>query len=116
MLFRSLSMKEDNDDVDIVARATVTLEVTKDGKFVGIMNPDKRIYRNFEKQQFAEVSTIPSLGDELYATLLGFTGEEKASFKISVNPLVNWVWIGGTFMCLFGFLLLRRTPRSGEGR
>ena len=111
-----LSMKEDNDDADIVARATVTLEVTKDGKFVGIMNPDKRIYRNFEKQQFAEVSTIPSLGDELYATLLGFTGEEKASFKISVNPLVNWVWIGGTFMCLFGFLLLRRTPRSGEGR
>ena len=109
-------MKEDGDDSDIRARATATLEVTKDGKLIGIMTPDKRIYRNFEKQQFAEVSTIPSLGDELYSTLLGFTEEEKASFKISVNPLVNWVWIGGTLMCLFGFLLLRRIPRPGEDK
>lgn len=110
------AMKEDSDDSDIRARATATLEVTKDGKLIGIMMPDRRIYRNFEQQQFAEVSTIPSLGDELYSTLLGFTEADKASFKVSVNPLVNWVWIGGTLMCLLGFLLLRRMPRPGEDK
>jgi len=109
-------MKEDNDGADIRARATTTLEVTRDGKVVGVMTPDKRIYRNFEQQQFAEVSTIPSLGDELYSTLLGFTGDGKASLKISVNPLVNWIWIGGTLMSLFAFLLLRRMPSPGEGK
>jgi cytochrome c-type biogenesis protein CcmF len=110
------SMKEDSEGSDIRARATTTLEVSKDGKVVGVMNPDKRIYRNFEQQQFAEVSTIPSLGNELYSTLLGFTEDEKASFKISVNPLVNWIWIGGTLMSLLALLLLRRMSGPGEGK
>jgi cytochrome c-type biogenesis protein CcmF len=72
------------------------------------------MYKNFPNQQFAEVGTIPSFGDELYATLLGLTEDNKASFKISINPLVNWIWIGGTIMCLLAFLLLRRMPRPGE--
>jgi len=104
---------EDRTD-ELLARATATLEVYKGGKMVGLMMPDKRIYKNFEKQQFAEVATIFSLGDELYSTLLGFTGEDKASFSVSVNPLVNWVWIGGTIMCILPFLVLTRIRRPGE--
>lgn len=106
-------MAEDRTE-ELRARATTTLEVYKDGEMVGLMLPDKRIYKNFEKQQFAEVATIFSLGDELYSTLLGFTEEGKASFKISVNPLVNWVWIGGTIMCILPFLVLTRIRRPGE--
>ncbi|MBG0790863.1 MAG: heme lyase CcmF/NrfE family subunit [Desulfovibrionaceae bacterium] len=107
---------EDGDVGDIRLRATATLEVYEDGRLIGIMLPEKRIYKNYERQQFAEVGTIPGLGDELYATLLGLTGDDKASFKVSVNPLVNWIWIGGTLMCVVAFLLLRRMPRPGEGR
>nr|WP_321256058.1 cytochrome c-type biogenesis CcmF C-terminal domain-containing protein [uncultured Pseudodesulfovibrio sp.] len=107
---------QDGNIGDIKLRATATLEVFEDGKLTGIMMPDKRIYRNFERQQFAEVSTVPSLGDELYSTLLGLTEDDKASFKISVNPLINWIWIGGTLMSILAFLLLRRMPRPGEGR
>lgn len=108
-----LSMVEDSTE-ELRARATTTLEVTKGGQVIGLMQPDKRIYKNFEKQQFAEVSTIFSLGDEVYSTLLGFTDGGKASFKISVNPLVNWVWIGGTIMCVFPFLVLTRIRRPEE--
>lgn len=90
------------------ARLTGTLEVSRDGEKLGVLLPEKRIYRNFPRQQFAEVSVIPSLGDEIYATVLGIDESGKVSFKISVNPLVNWVWIGGTLMCLFGFLLMKR--------
>jgi len=110
------NLVQDGDIGDIKLRATATLEVFEDGKLMGIMMPDKRIYRNFERQQFAEVSTIPGLGDELYATLLGLTEDDKASFKVSVNPLINWIWIGGTLMSLLAFLLLRRMPKPGEGR
>jgi cytochrome c-type biogenesis protein CcmF len=85
-----------------------TLRVSLGEEEIGVLYPEKRIYRNFPRQQFAEVSLIPGLGDELYATLLGLDASGKLSFKISVNPLVNWIWIGGTLMCLFGFLLLRR--------
>ncbi|MBU4243077.1 MAG: cytochrome c biogenesis protein CcsA, partial [Proteobacteria bacterium] len=98
---------------ELKARATTTLEVSKDGVVLGQMRPDKRIYTNFERQQFAEVATIFSLGDEVYATLLGFTEDHKASFKISVNPLVNWIWIGGTILCLMPLLVLRRAGRPG---
>jgi cytochrome c-type biogenesis protein CcmF len=101
---------------ELKARATATLTVAKDGRELGTLRPDKRIYVNFERQQFAEVATIFSLGDEVYATLLGFTEDHKASFKISINPLVNWVWIGGTILCLMPLLVLRRTPRPEVAR
>jgi cytochrome c-type biogenesis protein CcmF len=110
-----VSMVEDRTN-ELLARATTTLEVYDEGQMIGVMMPDKRIYKNFEQQQFAEVGTIFSLGDEVYSTLLGFTEEEKASFKISVNPLVNWVWIGGTIMCILPFFVLTRIRRPGETR
>jgi cytochrome c-type biogenesis protein CcmF len=89
------------------------LDVTENGRPVGRLTPERRVYRGFE-QPFAEVSTIPSLGDELYATLLSATDKKAASIKISVNPLVNWVWIGGTIMCLAAFLSLRRPKALAE--
>lgn len=107
-----LSVFEDSTP-ELRARATTTLEVSRGGVVLGLMRPDKRIYTNFERQQFAEVATIFSLGDEVYATLLGFTEDHKASFKISVNPLVNWIWIGGTILCLMPLLVLRRAGRPG---
>ena len=93
-----------------VSIARARIEVTKGGHPVGSLTPERRIYRGFE-QPFAEVSTIPSLGDELYATLLSSTDKKVASIKISVNPLVNWVWIGGTIM--FPVLRERRGQMGG---
>ncbi|GAB7024354.1 heme lyase CcmF/NrfE family subunit [Salidesulfovibrio brasiliensis] len=90
------------------ARLTARLAVKKDGEPLAVMHPEKRIYRSYPGQQFAEVSVVPSLGDELYATVLGITEDGKVSFQISVNPLVNWVWIGGTVMCVMGLALFRR--------
>ncbi len=95
-----------------IARALI--DVSRDGRPVGRLTPERRLYTGFD-QPFAEVSTIPSLGDELYATLLSATDNKSASIKISVNPLVNWVWIGGSIMCLAPFLSLRR-PKSGGDR
>lgn len=87
------------------------LTVSRGGKVVGNMAPEKRLYRNFEQSTFAEVAVIPSLGEEVYATLLGFNEEGTASLKISINPLVNWIWIGGTLSCLIAFLCWRKIER-----
>jgi len=87
------------------------IRVEKDGKPVGELTPERRVYRGFD-QPFAEVSTLPGLGDEIYATVLAFErGGNTVSVKASVNPLVNWIWIGGTVMCLLPFLGLTRRSR-----
>jgi cytochrome c-type biogenesis protein CcmF len=89
------------------------LDVLKDGKQVGEALPERRIYEKFGRQQFAEADTVFSLGNEVYASLLGLEpakpGQEpRVTVKVSVHPLVNWLWIGGTLMCLFPFIALRR--------
>lgn len=90
-----------------VYTAEARLEVKRDGRIVGTLLPQRRMYRNFE-QPFAEASVIPGLGDEVYATLLAFTPEKSVSVKVSVHPLINWIWIGSTIMCVATFLCLTR--------
>ena len=93
-----------------MAYVETEIEVSKDGKVLGTLRPQRRIYRKF-KQPFAEASVMDpgiGLGDELYATLLGTTADKTASLKISIHPLINWLWIGGVLMCLFPFVGLRR--------
>ncbi len=88
------------------------LQVVKDNVLVGLIAPQRRIYHKFGEQQFSEVDTVFSLGDEIYASLLGIDRQAQIMVSVSVNPLVNWIWIGGALMCLFPFLALggRRRP------
>ncbi len=90
------------------------LNVTREGSPVGVLSPQRRLYAKFDRQAYAEAATIFGLGDELYATLLGVDAEGAATLKVSVNPLVNWVWIGGTLMCIAPFLGLRRPSSSRD--
>lgn len=83
------------------------LEVSRDGRVVGEMAPQQRAHRNWDRP-YAGVDTLFSLGTELYAILLGFTEDDIVSLRMSTHPLVNWIWIGATLLCLLGFLALRR--------
>ena len=87
------------------------LEVKQDGKLIGIASPQRRIYDKWNGMQFAEAATLPSLGSEFYATLMALDSQNRASFRLSLNPLVNWLWIGGVLMCLFPFLSFRRRQK-----
>ncbi len=84
------------------------LEIFKDGKSIGIVAPERRLYDKFGTMQFSEVDVIPGLGNEVYASLLGLDENSKVVVKVSVEPLVNWLWIGGTIMCLVPLAGLRR--------
>ena len=84
------------------------LEIFKDGKSIGIVAPERRLYDKFGTMQFSEVDVIPGLGNEVYASLLGLDENSRVVVKVSVEPLVNWLWIGGTIMCLVPLAGLRR--------
>lgn len=90
------------------------LVADKNGKVLGKLAPQRRLYSNFENQAYAEVSTLFSLGNEIYATLLSVDQDNRATLAINVNPLINWLWIGGTLMSLFPFAGLSRVRRFRE--
>ena len=69
------------------------------------------MFAKFGKQAFAEAATHPSLGNEFYATLLGLDDRQRAVLRLSANPLVNWLWIGGALMTLAPLLGLTRRER-----
>ena len=93
---------------------TASLEVARQEESLGTMYPERRFYRNFD-QPFAEAAVLSGLGDELYATLLGFDQQSQVRVQVRINPGVNWIWIGGTVMCLAGLLALGSGPKPETG-
>ncbi len=90
------------------------LYVSKNGKIIGELHPQKRIYNKFGNQSFSEVGTMPSLKDEIYASLFGLEDGNTAVLRVSSNPLVNWIWIGSFILCLFPFFALETVKRRNE--
>lgn len=90
------------------------IEVSKEGKRVGELTPQRRVYRNYDHPN-SEVSTLFSLGEELYATIHDIEGERVQPLKVTINPMVNWVWIGSLGICLLP-LLAWRTRRAQGGK
>lgn len=86
----------------------VALSVMKDGKFFGMLTPQMRRYTDYEDRNYPEVSTIFSLGDELYATFTSLDNTGRARVEVNVNPMVNWLWVGGVLMSIFPLAVLFR--------
>lgn len=90
------------------------LQVNKNGKSQGIAAPQRRMYPKWGQMQFAEAAVIPSVGYEFYATLMAVDSNNRAIFRLSANPLVNWLWIGGVLMCILPLFSFRRRPETEE--
>ncbi len=96
-----------------MAQLIAEMEVSRNGEAVGVVRPERRMYRGYD-QAFAEVSVIPGLGDEIFAVLLGVEQNGLTTVKVNVNPLVNWIWIGGVIFCVAPLFLLRYR-KGGDG-
>jgi cytochrome c-type biogenesis protein CcmF len=69
--------------------------VLEDGKEVGQMLPAKWYYQKREDEPTTEVGIRRAVGQDLYIVLGGFeVASQSATYKLTVNPLVNWVWLG----------------------
>lgn len=87
----------------------VGLEVWRDGVPQGIITSEKRQYFDSNRQaQFepsTEVGIRTSAKMDLYVVLAGVR-DETAELRISFNPLVVWVWIGGMVMAFGGLIVM----------
>jgi cytochrome c-type biogenesis protein CcmF len=90
------------------------LDVHQDGKFLGQLVP--RIDYYYDSQQNM---TIPgqrsTLRDDLYVLLVDWEPATAtgATFKVFVNPLVNWLWLG-SFLFLAGVIIAAWPERDVE--
>jgi len=76
------------------------LDVAKGGKSLDRVEPEKKFYPTHETPA-SEVAIRGSLAEDLYVILAGWEKDGRATFKIQINPLVAWLWIGG-YVMLFG--------------
>ncbi len=81
-----------------------TLSVSYNGRPAGSLYP-VREYFVVQQQPMTIPDKRSTLADDLYVILGGWEGRgETATFKAYINPLVNWIWIGG-FVFLFGTIV-----------
>jgi cytochrome c-type biogenesis protein CcmF len=80
---------------------------------LSILKPEKRLYF-VQNQPTTEVALRTSLWEDLYVILAGFESSRIATFKVFVNPLVAWLWMGGLVMVIGTIIAIwpeRRAPR-----
>jgi len=74
---------------------TAHMTVFKDDQEVGELFPARWFYRKHETEPTTEVAIRRSVSEDLYVTLAAYElGDQSASFQVTVNPLVNWIWLG----------------------
>lgn len=76
--------------------AAATLTLLKEGEEMGILVPEKSLYKG-QDQPTTDVAIHTSFKEDVYAILAGYDNE-TATFKILVNPMVSWLWTGGLLM------------------
>ncbi|MEJ2286143.1 MAG: cytochrome c-type biogenesis CcmF C-terminal domain-containing protein, partial [Desulfobacterales bacterium] len=79
-------------------KVVATLTVLNDEHPVGIVSPEKNLFRG-QNQPTTEVAIHTNFKEDLYVILAGFE-KDLATFRILVNPLVVWLWIGGSIMVI----------------
>ena len=77
-----------------------TIKVSRNGQEIGILHPSYDFFIP-QQQPMTRPALQHSLIEDLYVTIHGWEGNgATATFKAYVNPLVNWLWIGGLVFIL----------------
>ncbi|MEO8450829.1 MAG: heme lyase CcmF/NrfE family subunit [Gemmatimonadota bacterium] len=91
--------------------SAASLDVTRDGKKLGVIKSEKRQYMDsFGRPTFqpsTEVGLLGGVREDLYVVYAGSVdGSERSSFTVHVNPLVWWIWFGGLILVVGGLITM----------
>ncbi len=98
MVFNTVTRYPGADDL-LITEADV--DVYKNGDFVRKLDPRIEFY-----QRTGQPMTIPSarstITEDFYVILVNWepTSADAATFRIFLNPMINWVWAGGVIFIL----------------
>ena len=85
----------------MAARATVN--VSRDGKPVTVMHPEKRMYL-VQKMPMTEAAIDTNVFRDLYVSLGEPVDNVSWIVRVQHKPLVSWIWVGCLLMALGGLL------------
>ncbi|HEY78581.1 MAG TPA: heme lyase CcmF/NrfE family subunit [Dehalococcoidia bacterium] len=100
LTYDELIFRQDN----VRARAIASLSASRNGRPVGVMQPSYDYWFRHD-DHFAEVAVRSTPAEDLFVSLVwtGFDpGDKSATFRVLVNPLIVWMWVGGGFFLLGG--------------
>ena len=98
-----------------------TLRVSRDGRLVTTMHPERRIYTaSATPSPMTEAAIEWGLTHDLYVALGDPLGNDRWIVRVYYKPFVDWIWIGCFIMALGGLLavadrryrLHRRAPAA----
>jgi len=81
-----------------------TLEVSKDGKLVATLHPEKRVY-NASAMAMTEAAVHPNIFRDIYVAM-GEQLDDQGAWTVRLfhKPFINWLWFGALFMVVGGFM------------
>jgi cytochrome c-type biogenesis protein CcmF len=101
-------------DAPLYYYVEAAMKVEKNGKYVSMLYPEKRVYRASE-QATSEVAMRSTLQDDLYVVFAGISQDTgNAVIQLYRNPLVAWLWLGGVVLGLGTLICI--LPDSPTGR
>lgn len=105
--FDNLDHYSGSDGREILEAST---SLFRNGEFVRQLKP-RRDYFVVQEQPVTIPGVYSTPGADVYVLLVGWEeiGYQSSTFKIYLNPLINWTWIGGIVMIL-GTLIAAWVP------
>jgi cytochrome c-type biogenesis protein CcmF len=92
-----------------MTKIVASMRVERDGRPVGVLTGEHRFYRQ-RNETATEVGIRRAWNEDLYLILAGIDDAEgfvrgtnprpMATFRVLVNPLVPWIWLGGLIMAI----------------
>lgn len=95
----------DESDAPGVQTVKADVLISKGGRDLFRLTPHRKWYEKAE-QLSTEVAIYSTWRHDLYLILADMDETGRASFKVYINPLVNWFWWGGLVICIGGVLIL----------
>ncbi len=87
------------------AAETGRLTVLRDGREIGVMSPERRMY-HVQRMPTTEAAIDRGLTRDLYITLGDPQDDGGWAIRTYVKPFANWIWIGALIMALGGAISL----------
>lgn len=113
LTYRGLRPGESPDD-RIITEAL--LSVTHNDQPLGALVPTREFFV-VQEQPMTIPAKHSTLTDDLYVILAGWEGTgETATFKAYINPLVNWLWIGGAVFIIGTVIAVWPNPQEQKER
>lgn len=104
-----------------MTKLVATIDVKRDGRPAGMLAPEKRAYKQREEVT-SEVGIRRAWNEDLYLIMAGVADPDRfmsgqdprpvATFKVLVNPLVPWIWLGGFIMAMGTLVALWPAPEA----